>query len=1449
MEPFPMFPYNIETATPPSQPTEIISNTSFTPIPPIQPTPVVESNHFGVIPDQEPQIFHPPHENPPPAQTTRLRSLRTRAEPSLISPIREDPDDSSRRRSERSRRAPTRYSLNSYNTFSDSDPEDKDDQGDFEPSDGEVDKSSSSSDDEPMGRQSDDSDFETLSKRPRRQSTRKRRAPVEPAVIRRSARNVTRKSYNDSEEESEEEPVAAEAQPTEEITGDVIEKILDKRMTDITKEDGTTESVAEYYVKWKGWSHIHNSWNTSEYLKDFHGFKRVANYEKQLLLEQQFLAGATPEEIEHANILKEMEHRVSYWQKIERIVASREVVVGDSNHCETQYFVKWKGLSYDQCTWESTKDIEKHQEKIDQFLDREQQRWVKRNSGWRRSRPRIAELQEQPRFLWKGGTLRPYQLEGLNWLIQCWSNNINSILADEMGLGKTIQSISLLAWLQFEQLIPGPFLVVVPLSTIDNWMREFARWAPDMNVICYVGNSASREIIRKMEFGGTAKSKTLKINALVTTYEFILKDKSILNSYRWVYLVVDEAHRLKNSDSQLHDALSGFNTDNRLLITGTPLQNSLKELWSLLNFLHPNKFLTFAEFESKYSNLENKEAVQQLHEEIAPHLLRRYKKHVEKSLPSKTERILRVELSPMQKMYYKLILARNVQLLNRSLQGHGKVQSLINIVVELRKCCNHPYLFEGAEDTLNKSSKEISDQLIKNSGKLVLLHKLLVRLREAGHRVLIFSQMVRMLDIMADYLRSQGFLFQRLDGSMSREHRHQSMEHFNAPDSRDFCFLLSTRAGGLGINLSTADTVIIYDSDWNPQNDLQAVARAHRIGQTKVVNIYRLVSKETVEEEILERAKKKMILDHLVIQRMDSGKKVLSQVFTNEDLNSILQFGAQNLFKENSDSENQTSEDLDLDEILARAEQTEESNENEPTSAVEEFLSSFRVSTLKTTYEEDPNSSNPGKESSDSSSDFWTKLVGDQIPEESESLGPRRRTTVSSYAEHAGKSGDASDDSLLGKRGRGLPSRRTTKRQRTNCDDSPLTDGELNRFVKSLKKFASADRIEDIALDCSLAHKKTTDLAKLVREIFANCDEALENDPKASIEYQGISINAAELMQRKKDMAILESKIQGAYDTNPKSFRVNVKIKPAKFPGVTWGPKDDSMLLWGAYKYGVGNWDALKDDYALNLSTKISTSRNEPGIKGTVLIRRLESLFRAMRDEIEKRDKKPKTPKKKQPITPTRRTPSRRAKSKKAPSSPSGSDDDEDTENEMDLDEPNDDNEKDENLSQDSDDDAESMNTESDEESEAKPTKSRAQNSKQSSRGSSKQDTSMDDDDEDTEDDDVDTDDKESDSEEEPKFVVDPALLTKCKRLLKPCSNILRDMKDLDKLTKKTRILKLQEYLLEIGEVVDTAVTATRRGKEALEEHLWYKVADGTSYTKEYLRNLYKQMTDDPHSD
>jgi chromodomain-helicase-DNA-binding protein 4 len=446
--------------------------------------------------------------------------------------------------------------------------------------------------------------------------------------------------------------------------------------------------------------------------------------------------------------------------------------------------------------------------------------------------------------------LHPYQMEGLNWLRHSWGQGTDTILADEMGLGKTIQTITFLYSLYKEGHCKGPFLVSVPLSTIINWEREFETWAPDFYVVTYVGDKDSRVVTREHELsfeegavrGGNKackmRSASVKFHVLLTSYELVSIDAALLSSIEWAVLVVDEAHRLKNNQSKFFRILNSYNIRYKLLLTGTPLQNNLEELFHLLNFLCPDKFNELGCFQNEFADLTKEEQVKRLHDMLGPHMLRRLKADVLKNMPTKSEFIVRVELSPMQKKYYKYILTRNFEALNT--RSGGQQVSLLNIMMDLKKCCNHPYLFPVASQeapSLPNGMYEIN-ALTKASGKLVLLSKMLRLLKEQGHRVLIFSQMTKMLDILEDFLEGEQYKYERIDGGITGTLRQDAIDRFNAPGAQQFVFLLSTRAGGLGINLATADTVVIYDSDWNPHNDIQAFSRAHRIGQANKVMIF-----------------------------------------------------------------------------------------------------------------------------------------------------------------------------------------------------------------------------------------------------------------------------------------------------------------------------------------------------------------------------------------------------------------------------------------------------------------------------------------------------------------------------------------------------------------------------------------------------------------------------------
>lgn len=522
---------------------------------------------------------------------------------------------------------------------------------------------------------------------------------------------------------------------------------------------------------------------------------------------------------------------------------------------------------------------------------------------------------ESPAYI-KGGQMREYQVQGLNWLIDLHENGLSGILADEMGLGKTLQTIAFLGYLRFFKGTTGPFLIAVPKSTLDNWHREFSKWIPEIDVLILQGAKEERHELIKEKLGGIEQ----KFDVLVTSYEMILREKSHLKKFAWEYIIVDEAHRIKNEESSLAQIIRLFNSRQRLLITGTPLQNNLHELWALLNFLMPDIFGESEAFDQWFQTRDEDEdtVVKQLHKILRPFLLRRVKSDVEKSLLPKKEINLYIGMSDMQVKWYQKILEKDIDAVNGA---GGKKESktrLLNIVMQLRKCCNHPYLFEGAEPGPPYTTDE---HLVENASKMRMLDKLLERFQKQGSRALIFSQMSRMLDILEDYSVMRGYQYCRIDGSTAHEDRILAIDEYNKEGSEKFLFLLTTRAGGLGINLTSADVVILFDSDWNPQADLQAMDRAHRIGQTKQVYVYRFVTEKAIEEKVLERAAQKLRLDQLVIQQ-GRAQQQTNKAASKDELLSMIQHGAADVFEKSATAYGtQANTEDDIEAILKHGEE------------------------------------------------------------------------------------------------------------------------------------------------------------------------------------------------------------------------------------------------------------------------------------------------------------------------------------------------------------------------------------------------------------------------------------------------------------------------------------------------------------------------------------------------
>ncbi|KAH7324661.1 SNF2 family DNA-dependent ATPase [Stachybotrys elegans] len=672
------------------------------------------------------------------------------------------------------------------------------------------------------------------------------------------------------------------------------------------------------------------------------------------------------------------------------------------------------------------------------------------------------EMAKQPKCM-VGGTMRDYQLEGLTWMYEICSQGMSGILADEMGLGKTVQTISLIALLREQENYLGPHLIVAPLSTLSNWMDEFDKWTPSIPVVMYHGLKEQRDEIFQTKMMRNLKGgrPTDKFPVVCTSYEMVLRDQSNLSRINWEFIIIDEGHRMKNADAKLFQQLRQFSSATRLLITGTPLQNNLKELWSLLHFLLPNIFTDWEAFESwfDFSDLEDEklteefiadqrkhDLIKKMHLILQPLLLRRIKQDVAAYLPRKREYVLFAPMTRDQTDLYNALsnksidmrsyledmvvekikkaahakqsalatkkpattrgrtlpiresprkaptdnrpnafslmmagrkavkevkaespsakppkatpkrkappvskvsqskstkssrqstpsgsrrtmtrrrykdadsdeekmsddefeaklaeemapaeqssdeeeedmspedkkLAETIELAKKQVQQ----KKLGNPLAQLRLVCNSPHNFYNPWAIA--TDLPVDETIVTSSGKMMLLDTLLPALFKKGHKVLIFSQFTTQLDILEDYCRElRGWKVCRIDGSVSQESRREQIKEFNSNDEFKV-FLLSTRAGGQGINLASADTVILFDSDFNPQQDLQAQDRCHRIGQERPVIVYRLATKDTVEESLLMSADAKRRLEKLVIKK--GGFKTMGQKMDkNEDLDA-----------------------------------------------------------------------------------------------------------------------------------------------------------------------------------------------------------------------------------------------------------------------------------------------------------------------------------------------------------------------------------------------------------------------------------------------------------------------------------------------------------------------------------------------------------------------------------
>ncbi|XP_076160397.1 uncharacterized protein LOC143143236 isoform X3 [Ptiloglossa arizonensis] len=515
-------------------------------------------------------------------------------------------------------------------------------------------------------------------------------------------------------------------------------------------------------------------------------------------------------------------------------------------------------------------------------------------SGHPKNEPlhKVDNLLKVPKSIWK--KLYKYQRVSVQWLWELHCRNLGGLLGDEMGLGKTVQVIAFLAGLDCSELLSdggrfrglGPTIIVCPATLMEQWLKHLHDWWPILRVVILhqsgTYNDNLEYLMHSLKSGGI----------LITSYSGVLKHKDLLVASQWHYVILDEGHKIKNPQAKVSKAVKEFSTPHRLLLTGSPMQNSLKELWSLFDFILPGKLGTLPAFlehcaspitRGGYANatpLQEATALQvatMLRDAITPYMLRRTKNDVQHhvSLPKKNEQVLFCSLTEEQKNIYKNYLqSEDVSFILHE-KGHmesGRYRASLFIAVSaLRKICNHPDLFLytrqiDSEEDINESEESLEKfGYWKRSGKMVVVRSLLKIWKKQGHRVLLFTQGRQMIHILESLVQSEKYAYLRLDGTTPMTQRQETIHLFNR-DPSYFVFLLTTRVGGLGVNLTGANRVIIYDPDWNPATDAQARERAWRIGQNKKVTIYRLITAGTIEEKIYHRQIFKLLLSNKVLE-------------------------------------------------------------------------------------------------------------------------------------------------------------------------------------------------------------------------------------------------------------------------------------------------------------------------------------------------------------------------------------------------------------------------------------------------------------------------------------------------------------------------------------------------------------------------------------------------------
>lgn len=1007
-----------------------------------------------------------------------------------------------------------------------------------------------------------------------------------------------------------------------------IEKILGVKNE--VDENGLDKTL--YFIKWKTKSYLHVTWETAAALErmDVNAKGKIKRFRQNPLESNNVIVPAdeaddslyfNQEYLEVDRILScdppSASHKdATSEEELQAMLDLTSPEIGDVES-EVFYFVKWRRQQYNECTWERSCDLKNKCPDVFAFWQRQKLPSHFKYGPQSVTVQDYVKLCESPMFggPGRGLMLRAYQLEGVNWLMWNWFHKRSCILADEMGLGKTIQTACFLQQLRdnCKLQIRGPHLVIAPLSLIRQWESELTEWCPEMNCVVLHGNAEARDVLIHNEFyyqqpfsseadiRDARKRNIYKFDVLLTTYEVVIRDLNIICGINWKVLVLDEGHRLKNPTSRAFQKLLSIDREFCLLLTGTPLQNKTEELWSLLHFCNRTKFSNLQEFSIKFGDLKGSADVANLHDVLKPYLLRRIKEDVEKSLPPKQETIIEVTLTTIQKKYYRAVYEKNAEFLYRGARASNG-PCLMNVMMELRKCCNHPYLLNGVEErVLQEVNAAISDPtpesrvatmnkaLVESSGKLVLLDKLLPRLQQEGHKVLIFSQMVRALNIIEDFINLRGYTYERLDGSTRIQDRLTAIDRFGKSSLNTFIMLLSTKAGGLGLNLTAADTVIIYDSDWNPQNDLQAQARAHRIGQTKPVVVYRLLTKGTYETQMFHRASLKLGLDRAVLahtrREAQEGSSTMSESLQVAEIDELLKKGAYDVFRED-DTEIKEFMSADVDAILARSSTTVQYDKDAATSLSGTLGKFSKASFVSADDTEDVDINDP---------EFWWKTM--RI--ENKSAADSHMADAAEYNQVVlGADGELKMvRSSLRKRKQtegfrdsqaSLPDF-SKSQKRPHDDDIDVVEGELNGYQydslsdddKELKRERQKIKIRKVALanqNAGEKKRKATAMITTLESKFPGMN---------SLAYHYLPLAGQNLHQQQRTQNLKPGQFLHIKRPRNEDFVDNMSFKPALSDVMAqhlsrgwannsqWSPAARDRCVDLLLRFGFGRWSAI----------------------------------------------------------------------------------------------------------------------------------------------------------------------------------------------------------------------------------------------------------------------------------